>query len=473
MTLRARLALALGVLTATAVTVMALVGYRSTSTRLYHEIDRSLTSSASRFADPDGRYANAVCRQLAQNVPVDAGGDTTADLPGTGVQCLDRAGVAFAASSAEPLPINDDDVALARRGGAVSLRTVADDRILTVPVNGGGAVQLSRELDEVQHVLANLRVRFAGIGAAVTALAALVGWWIASRVTRPVTKLTAATEAIAESGRLDIDLPPGGSDETGRLAHSFATMLDALRRSREQQQRLAQDAGHELRTPLTSLRTNVEVLRRHPELAPTTRDRVLADIDSELRELTDLTNELVALATEEADDEPEQHLDLALLARRAASRTERRRHRPVVVDARPSFVIGQPRQLLRVLDNVLDNAAKFDPSGQPIELVVRPGAVVVRDHGPGIEAADLVRVFDRFYRTPGARSLPGSGLGLSIASDVVQRHGGSIGASNHPDGGAVICIALPDAGADAPPAEAETKVGDRELPPPRSHRALT
>ena len=83
-----------------------------------------------------------------------------------------------------------------------------------------------------------------------------------------MTRLTAATEAIAESGRLDVDVPSGGSDETGRLAHSFATMLDALRRSREQQQRLAQDAGHELRTPLTSLRTNVEVLRRHPELEP-------------------------------------------------------------------------------------------------------------------------------------------------------------------------------------------------------------
>ena len=278
----------------------------------------------------------------------------------------------------------------------------------------------------MRHVLANLRVRFAVIGASITMLAALVGWWIASRVTRPVTRLTAATEAIAESGRLDVDVPAGGSDETGRLAHSFAMMLDALRRSREQQQRLAQDAGHELRTPLTSLRTNVEVLRRHPELEPATRDRVLGDIHSELRELTVVTNELVALATEEADDEPTQAIDVDALARRAAARTERRRRRTVVVDAEPWSVSGQPRQLLRVLDNLLDNAAKFDPSTAPIEVVVRPGTITVRDHGAGIDPTDQLRVFDRFYRAPSARAQPGSGLGLAIASDVVHRHGGTI-----------------------------------------------
>jgi two-component system sensor histidine kinase MprB len=471
-TLRARLALALGLLTATAVTVMALVGYRSTASRLYREIDRSLTSSATRFADPDGRYANAVCGQLARSSPVDAGGDQIADLPGTAVQCLDRSGQPFAASSAEPLPVQHGDEELAAHGGPTSLRTVKDDRILTVAVNGGGAVQLSRELDEVHHVLSTLRVRFASIGALVTALAALVGWLIARRVTRPVTTLTAATEVIANSGRLDIDLPPGGSDETGRLAHSFAVMVDALRRSRDQQQRLAQDAGHELRTPLTSLRTNVEVLRRHPELEPATRERILGDIESELRELTGLTNELVVLATEGTDGEPDQHVDLAALAHRAAARTERRRHRTVTVESKPSFVVGQPRELLRVLDNLLDNAAKFDPSGEPIELTVRPGSISVRDHGPGIERSDLGRVFDRFYRAPSARALPGSGLGLSIASDVVAAHGGSITAANHADGGAVITILLPeDTGRESTPPPAEGF--DDGDPPPSSHEALT
>jgi two-component system sensor histidine kinase MprB len=473
MTLRVRLALALSLLTAIAVTAMALVGYRTTATRLYQEIDRSLSSSSVRFADPDGRYAAQVCGRLGTNVPDDGTGGPIVDLPGTAVQCLDRSGVRYAASSAEPLPIDSNDVLLAGRGAGSSLHTVADDRILTVALSGGGAVQLSRELDEVQHVLANLRVRFAVIGASITVLAALVGWWIASRVTRPVTRLTAATEAIAESGRLDVDVPPGGSDETGRLARSFATMLDALRRSREQQQRLAQDAGHELRTPLTSLRTNVEVLRRHPELEAATRDRVLGDIHSELRELTDVTNELVALATEEADDERTQVVDVAALAQRAAARTERRRRRSVVVDAEPWSVSGQPRQLLRVLDNVLDNAAKFDRSTEPIEVLVRPGTIAVRDHGAGIEPRDLIRVFDRFYRAPGARAQPGSGLGLAIANDVVRRHGGTISAANHPDGGALITISLPlvDPGVAGSTTSPPVTVADGA--PPMSHPTLT
>ena len=102
-----------------------------------------------------------------------------------------------------------------------------------------------------------------------------------------------------------------------------------------------------------------------------------------------------------------------------------------------------PAQLLRVLDNLLDNAAKFDPSTAPIEVAVRPGTVTVRDHGAGVEPADLARVFDRFYRAPSARSQPGSGLGLAIVSDVVRRHGGTVTATNHPDGGTLITISLP------------------------------
>jgi two-component system sensor histidine kinase MprB len=473
MTLRVRLALALGLLTAAAVSAMAFVGYRTTSTRLYDEIDRSLTSSASRFADPDGNYARLVCGQISQNEPVDEGQRELADLPGTTVQCLDSTAKAYAVSSNDVIPVDAIDARLATSGGATTIRTAGDDRIITVPLAGGGAVQLARDLDEVNRVLATLRTRFAIIGAIVTGLAALVGWVIARRVTRPVERLTSATESIVESGRLDADVPTGGRDETGRLAASFATMLRTLRESRQQQQRLAQDAGHELRTPLTSLRTNVEVLRRYPDLPAGTRDEVLADVDSELRELSHLTNELVALASEETDDEPEQEVDLAQLARRAAARAQRRRHRPVVVAGTgSSIVMGKPRQLLRVVDNLLDNACKFDSSDAPIEVTVGPGTLTVRDHGIGIDQADIGRLFDRFYRAPAARTMPGSGLGLSIARDIVIAHGGELSAVAEPGGGASFTVSLPPHAlveddlrshpglTDVP---IESYVGDREL----------
>ena len=209
MTLRVRLALALSLLTAIAVTAMAVVGYRSTATRLYQEIDRSLNSSSVALRRPrrtlrrpglrPARDERARRRQRRPDsrsaghrgpVPRPVGGAIRGVVRGTTAHRL-------------------EDVLLAGRGpGRRSARWPTTGS--SPSESGGGAVQLSRELDEVQHVLANLRVRFAVIGASITVLAALVGWWIASRVTRPVTRLTAATEAIAESGRLDVDVPRAG-----------------------------------------------------------------------------------------------------------------------------------------------------------------------------------------------------------------------------------------------------------------------
>jgi two-component system sensor histidine kinase MprB len=217
-------------------------------------------------------------------------------------------------------------------------------------------------------------------------------------------------------------------------------MLDALRRSRSQQQRLVEDAGHELRTPLTSLRTNVDTLRRHPELDGARREELLDDLDSELRELTGLTDELVGLAADSSVEEPVQGVDLAAIATRSAARLRRRTGREVLVDTTAAPLVGQPRQLARMVDNLLENAAKFSPAGTPIELAVHPGILAVRDHGPGFVPADLPHVFERFYRADTARSTPGSGLGLSIVADIAARHGATATATNLPDGGAGLII---------------------------------
>jgi two-component system sensor histidine kinase MprB len=110
--------------------------------------------------------------------------------------------------------------------------------------------------------------------------------------------------------------------------------------------------------------------------------------------------------------------------------------------------LGRPGQLQRALANLLDNATKFSPDGTRVEVTVRPGRVEVRDHGPGIPDGDLEHVFDRFYRAVDVRSLPGSGLGLSIVREAVETAGGHVEAANHPDGGAVFTIEFP-----SPPGE--------------------
>jgi two-component system sensor histidine kinase MprB len=278
----------------------------------------------------------------------------------------------------------------------------------------------------------------------VVAGAALgLGWLIATTVTRPLVRLTRAATDVERSRRLDVEVPVAGKDEVGRLGEAFNGMLAALAASRDDQRRLVEDAGHELRTPLTSVRTNLAVLRRHPDLDPETRERVLADLHTETEELVGLVEEVVALARGVTDGAPPERIELGLLAAAVAARAERRHGRPVTVTADDSVVEAPPPALERAISNLIDNAAKFDPGDGPIDVVVADGELTVLDRGPGIPPGDEARIFDRFYRSDGARSLPGSGLGLSIVREVAAGNGGAVAASARPGGGAVVGFHLP------------------------------
>lgn len=447
MTLRSRIALALGVLAALAAIGVAVVGYVAIETQVRDGIDRDLDERAERFLEGDGRVLAALC--LGQGTPRGRGPVDELVGRGTVVQCLGPGGAVLATVGDVALPVDATDEALTTGRRGERTRTVTIDgreyRIETVAVPGGGAVQVARDAEGTRDVLANLRMQFLVIGAAVTLAAVAAGWLIARRATRPLVRLTDAAEQVAETGRLDVELPPPGPDEPGRLSRSFAAMLAALRQSRDQQQQLVQDAGHELRTPLTSLRTNVETLRRHPQLPAESRDAILRDLDSESRELASLVDELVALATDTYADEPDQRVVLDELVARIAHRAARRTGRPVpvTVEGAPVVVVGRPRDLARAVGNLVDNAAKFSPPGTSIEVTVGPGRVVVRDHGPGVAEADRPRVFDRFYRSPEARAQPGSGLGLAIVDQTARAHGGSVTVADHPGGGAVFTLLLP------------------------------
>ena len=138
---------------------------------------------------------------------------------------------------------------------------------------------------------------------------------------------------------------------------------------------------------------------------------------------------------EDSDDEVPVELDLADLAARRGPAGSAAGAAWCTSTPRRPWSLGRPRLLLRALDNLLDNAAKFDSGGLPIEVTVRPGTVIVRDHGPGVAPADQRRVFDRFYRALPARSQPGSGLGLAIVRDAVAAHDGQVTVANHPAAG--------------------------------------
>ncbi|MFD5740686.1 ATP-binding protein [Streptomyces massasporeus] len=320
-------------------------------------------------------------------------------------------------------------------------------RVATVSLGGGrGAVQVAQEFSDVEDLLRALQQRTLLLMAAVVVGAGLFGWWLARRITRRLVVLTDAAEDVARTRRLGIQVPVAGHDEVGRLGRAFDRMLGRLAQSEEDQRRLVQDAGHELRTPLTSLRTNISLLRRIDELPPKAREELVADLGQEARELTDLVNELVDLAAGQSDTEPPRRVDLADIAEEVAGVARRRSGREILLRASGDTTTdGRPGMLTRALSNLVENAVKFDQGGRaPVEIVVagpaRPGTIRVQvlDRGPGITDHDLARVFDRFYRAADARSLPGSGLGLSIVREVALAHGGDAFAHRRDGGGTVI-----------------------------------
>lgn len=447
MTLRGKIALAMAVLTAVTAIIVASATYVVTDQRVRAEVDQYLDTYAQRFQDPDGRQALATCsqgtnRRTPQNTP-----RRDDSIEGVAFQCLDDSGEVFAAIGVDSLPVNSRDIAIAIAGRGKQIRTVESDdetwRVETVGISQGGAVQIARDYGETERVLSALRLWLSLIVVVASAVSAIVGWLIARRSTRPLVQLTDAAEEVATTGRFDVAVPAAGKDEPGRLARSFATMLAALSQSRDQQQQLVQDAGHELRTPLTSLRTNVETLQRYPNLPEETRESILADLESETRELGSLVDELVQLATDTWDDEPEENVSIDQIVERVAERTRRRTGRVVEVDAQPFKLLGRPRELTRAIGNLVDNAAKFSEAPSTVEVTVRNGSVQVRDHGPGVALTDQPHVFDRFYRSADARSKAGSGLGLAIVDQIARNHGGVVRVENAEDGGAIFTLTFP------------------------------
>ena len=440
MSLRVKLVVALAALATLATVAIGATTYRNASAQLHGEVDRSLQTAL----DTATRGRRVTIVELVPR----ANGNRPRSFDRILVQIVDGDGRVVRTTADPPLPVDAIDVAIARGLDEESIRDVELDdepfRVLTSALDGGSAVQFARSTEEVHRVLATIRNRTLVSVGVIVALATLLGWLIARRATRRLERLTRTAEEVASTGRLDVPAPSVGDDEVGRLGAAFAEMLAALRRSREAQTQLVQDAGHELRTPLTSLRTNIALLRRYGELPPDVQAQVVADLDSEARELSLLVDEIVELATEQPRDEPWVSIALGELVTRVADRVGRRTGREIDVDAGTDVgVTGRPGAIERAVANLLDNAAKFSDEGTPIEVRVRGGTVDVLDRGIGIAPADLPRVFDRFYRAVDARSRTGSGLGLAIVRAVAEEHDGRVAAVARDGGGTVVTLVLP------------------------------
>ena len=301
-----------------------------------------------------------------------------------------------------------------------------------------------------------------GLGTTLTALF----------VFRPAHKrlrtLEHAARALGE-GRTDVRATEAGGDEVSSLARTFnrmaidldsrATALLASDRARRQ---LLADVSHELMTPLSAIRGYVETLgMADVPLDQDTRSRYLGIVEQETHKLEAIIGDLLDLARLEGGGDRLRAEPVAVedLFKRVADR-----HQPVlrdrniwldfdIADGTPR-ILGDAARLEQALQNVAANAIRHTPSGGSVRLAASAASgdavgITVRDTGPGIPADHLPRVFDRFYKVDAARAgtaVPsGSGLGLSIVRAIIERHGGSVSATNVPEGGALFELRLPAA----------------------------
>ena len=315
--------------------------------------------------------------------------------------------------------------------------TSADSRVrIYVKPIQNGAIEVAQELAPIDALLAQTRVLLIAFAAAAILLAAAFGALIGRAALAPVKRLTATVEEVTKTRDLSRRVAEHGRDELSRLGTSFDAMLGQLETSLRSQRQLVADASHELRTPLTALRTNLELLERGQPIDPVERQQLLRDLVSQMERLTTLVGDLIEVAREEETPLPFEELRLDEVVHEVVDDVSFRY--PKVhfnVNASPSSINGVKVRVARAITNLLDNAAKYSPTGATVDVTVANGEVSVRDRGPGVAAEDAPRVFDRFWRSNDARQLPGSGLGLSIVKDVAESHGGSVTLERPIDGG--------------------------------------
>ena len=446
MTLRTRLAVGAAVAVAVTVIAASLSAFLVTRARLLGDVDQSLQQQVEKVIH-DGRTGRIPRGPLRR-------GDRFGG-PQFASQVITAAGVLDGTSPASgDLPITARDKAVA---AGTEPDYFWDATINGVPVRGltarlgpvladgtGAAYEVVRPIDEVRSVLSGLGIILLVVAGAGIALGAGLGWFISGRALRPVAMFTDETEDLADAGDLSRRLTEGGDDEIGRLARVFNATLDQLETSADAQRRLVADASHELRTPLASLRANIEVLQQAGSLPPGEHDALLRDVVQQTDELTALVTDIVHAG--ENTNMPEEVQDVRLDDLVEASIERTRRLSPgitVTQDLSETVVDGVPERLARLVANLLDNAVKWTPADRPIEVRLHDRTLTVRDHGPGFATDDLPHVFDRFYRSPAARDMPGSGLGLSIVRQVADLHGASVAAGNADGGGAVMTVVFP------------------------------
>jgi signal transduction histidine kinase len=287
-------------------------------------------------------------------------------------------------------------------------------------------------------------------GLLAVVIAGLVGWWVSSRLSSPIRRLTLVSDRMA-GGDLGVRTDIDRGDEVGRLAESFNTMAERVEETVASGRRFVADAAHEFGTPLTALQAHLELAQSHAQSAD--ERRLIDAATAEAHRLQHLSMGLLRLSRLESRDllHEKQPVDLAAMVRQfgdaVCSRADQREI-DVLLDVpdAPALVPVYGDKLEIAYGNLIDNALKFTAPGGAVTLGLRvePDAAVlwVADTGIGIPDDERAKLFERFHRGRNAGDYPGSGLGLAIVRATMDIHGGSVDVESGP-GGSRFSLMLP------------------------------
>jgi two-component system, OmpR family, sensor kinase len=459
LSLRARLVL--GVLAVAAVALVAAdaATYASLRSFLLERVDSSL--------DDDHRAVSGFLSRGGFDRGPGRDGGPTPDVvvqvrSGTGEVLYDSGVPHFPGTTAPPGP---------SLPAAITVPAASDPRLervrhFTVPAVSGdgryrarasiapGAAEtliVATSLADVDGTLRRLLLIELLVTGAVIAAIILLGLWIVRIGLRPLEAIGKTADAIA-AGDLSRRVERAEErTEVGRLGLALNAMLARIEESDRRLRRFVADASHELRTPLSAVRAYAELFERGAERRPEDLKRAMSGIGRESERMSDLVEDLLLLARlDEGRPLERQPVRLDDLAGEAVetARTLDGSH-PLELAAVPTTVLGDRTALRQVLDNLLGNVRSHTPEGTRARVQVsHDGAAAVlevADEGPGLEAEQAERVFERFYRADPSRSRDsgGSGLGLSIVAAVTKAHGGSASVRTGPGRGTTIRITLP------------------------------
>jgi heavy metal sensor kinase len=314
---------------------------------------------------------------------------------------------------------------------------------------------VSRSIGELQAALTQTILFLAGLSILIVVAGTLLAHNLAGRILEPVRRIASTARSFSEQDlhrRVEVAVPP---DELGELVQTFNGMLARLERSFESLRRFTADASHELRSPLALMRSELEGTLVRPR-TPAEYEQVLRGLEAEVEHMSRMVDQLLLLARADAGAlrPAETNLDVADFLHETAARwrpVADSRNVRVDVDAPDSgSVWADPDLLLRVMDNLIDNATRHAPAGTPVRLTGAPTAagwnIDVRDEGPGVPTAARAVLFERFARVDGARDRDsaGAGLGLALSRAIAESHGGTLQLVDENGSGATFRLFLPD-----------------------------